>query len=256
LLFCGKCGSKMYHKYKKDGKTGKRYPIYECSSRSRGLGCKMPRVQARSAITDGGVQKLVRRLVRRQALPVTYGVDDILAKELQERLTKNPEIIAAAIQETIDANQSEESKIKLVIEEKAVKELERKFANYTEAIGEAESKEVRQSISKKLEDIGMQLATARTNTTMLSRELKASIDPVKAAAHVQAVFAGFADLPRNEQRVLLEKYVAKIIYHESKNQPVIKKGQSDYSSIEVKMKLPEEAFYFASDSQANTGGAL
>jgi hypothetical protein len=225
LMFCGKCGSKMYHKYKKAGKL---YPIYECSNRYRGFGCDMPRVQAHGE----------------------HGTDEILAKTLQEKLTE-PDIIAAAIQEAIEANQSTENITKLAVEQKAVRDLERKLANYTEALGEAESKEIRQSIGKKLEQIGMELATARTSAAMLAREMKASVDPRIAARHVQTVFAGFSELPKPEQRVLLEKYVSKIIYHQSAYQPVAKPGLADYSSLEVKMRLAEDA-----DFQANSEGEL
>jgi len=140
-----------------------------------------------------------------------------------------------------NANQSAENKTKLVVEEKAVRDLERKIANFTDALGEAESKEVRQSISNKLEDIGMQLATARTNTAMLSREMKSAVDPKSAAAHVHKIFVGFSKLPKAEQRTLLEKYVAKIIYHESQFSSVAKTGRCDYSSLEVKMRLPENS---------------
>jgi hypothetical protein len=49
----------------------------------------------------------------------------------------------------------EDNETKLAAEEKAVRDLERKVANYTDALDEAESEEVRHSISKELEDIGM-----------------------------------------------------------------------------------------------------
>jgi hypothetical protein len=49
------------------------------------------------------------------------------------------------------------------------------------------------------------------------------------------VFANFSKLPKAEQRVLLEKYVSKIIYQQSAYSPVAEKGQCDYSSLEVKM---------------------
>jgi hypothetical protein len=64
---------------------------------------------------------------------------------------------------------------------------------------------------------------------MHSREMKAAVDPRKAAEHVKKMFAGFAELPKSEQRVLLEKYVSKIIYHESNCFPVAIPGQCDHS---------------------------
>lgn len=55
-------------------------------------------------------------------------------------------------------------------------------------------------------------------------------------AHVQKVFAGFSELPKAEQRVLLEleKYVAEIIYHESQFIEISKPGRCDYSCLELK----------------------
>jgi hypothetical protein len=81
--------------------------------------------------------------------------------------------------------------------------------------------------------------------------MKAAVDPAKAAARIRKIFAGFANLPKAEQRVLLEKHVAKIIYHESKFTPIVKPGLTDYSSLEVKMRLPEDP-----ELQPNTETAL
>jgi hypothetical protein len=104
------------------------------------------------------------------------------------------------------------------------------------------------SVPALLEDISMQLATARTNTAMLSKEMRASVDPDEAAKHVQEIFAGFSKPPKAEQRVILEKWVAKIIYHEPQ---IIGAENPDFSSLEVKMRLPEDT-----ESDTNTEGGL
>jgi hypothetical protein len=60
--------------------------------------------------------------------------------------------------------------------------------------------------------------------------MKAAVDPKSAAEHVQKVFASFSKLPKAEQRLLLEQYVAKIVYHESKCHLAIL-GQCGYSTL-------------------------
>jgi hypothetical protein len=210
--------------HKKDGRTGKRYAIYVCSNRERGFGCDMPRVQAHSKFGKSF------RAMEKFPLDGMLGTDELLASELEHKLTKTSDFVSARISEAIKANQTDEKKIELAAAEKAVRDLERKKASYETAIGNTDNTTVILSLTKKLEEVELELSTARTKARIAKKEFTASVDPDKAAEYVQKEFEGFAQLPLAEQIAKLERHVDRIIY----NQPVC---AGDFFNLDVRLKV-------------------
>lgn len=216
IMFCGECGSKMYHKYKKDGRTGKYYAIYVCSSRERGFGCMMPRVQAHTSADT-------------ETCTVKPGIDDLLACEL-ERLLTNPNFLADRLQEARNASETDERKIELAVSEKTVRELERKKENFETAIGTTDNGSVIVSLTKKLEEIDGELSEARLKVRLAKKGMDSGVDMKAAVTYVKNTFVQFSALPKAEQIALLQKYVSRIVYR----QPVADGG---LFNLDVELKV-------------------